>query len=154
MEKFNKYLYIFIFSVLTLLVFILKIEECSEYYLFHNNVIVNFFSELYYSLEGFDIIYVSLYIFILYFYSKVYFDDKIQYKNKTISIVLSIIFSIITVIGKSYSMNNTLNILYSSPGQVFKTIVYLLGYYLIYYSILKKVLNINIKNFKLKKKDH
>ena len=154
MRKFNKYLYVFIFSILSLSVFILKIDECASYYLNNANPIVNLFSEIFYSLEQFDVIYVTLYIFIIYFYSKVYFDYDNKYKNIVVSVIFSIIFSIITVIGNSYRINNTLNLLYSSPGQIFKTIVYLLGYYLIYYAIIKKVLNIKIEKFKVKKKLH
>ena len=153
MEKFNRYLYIFIFSMISLLVFILQMEPCSSFYLNNNNAIVNFFSEIYYSLEKFDIIYVSLYIFILYFYSKVYFDNQ-PYENKNLGIIFAFIFSIITVVSKSFNLNNYLVNLISSPGQVCKTIIYLLGYYLIYYALLKKVLTFKFSSIRLKKKDH
>lgn len=153
MNKFNKYLYIFIFSILSILVFVMNVNECSSVYL-NNNWIVNFFSEIYYSLKPFDILYVTLYIFILYFYSNVYFDDKKKYKNKIISMIIAIIFSIVTLVGKTYMGNISLNILFSSLGQIFKTIVYISGYYLIYYAIIKMILNIKISNIKVKKKDH
>lgn len=153
MNKFNKYLYIFIFSILSILVFVMNVNECSSVYL-NNNWIVNFFSEIYYSLKPFDILYVTLYIFILYFYSNVYFDDKKKYKNKIISMIIAIIFSIVTLVGKTYMGNISLNILFSSLGQIFKTIVYISGYYLIYYAIIKMILNIKISNIKVKKKDN
>lgn len=146
MNKFNKYLYVFIFSVITVLVFLLNIEKCSIFYLDSNNWIVNFFKEINYSLVKFDIIYVSLWIFILYFYSNVYFDGSKFDRKKIVCIIISIIFTLITVVGKAYNLGNNLDILYSSIGQVFKTIIYLFGYYLIYYAILKK-----ISSFKLGK---
>lgn len=144
MNKFNKYLYVFIFSVITVLVFLLNIEECSIFYLNSNNWVVNFFNEINHSLVKFDIIYVSLWIFILYFYSNVYFDGSKYGIKKIVCIITSFIFTLITVTGKAYNLNNNLDILYSSSGQIFKTIIYVLGYYLIYYAILKKVSSVKL----------
>lgn len=152
--KFNKYLYTFIFSVISMSVFIINFKPYLTYFPNNNSAIVNFVTEFEYSLEGFDIIYVTLWMFMLYFYFNVYFDGKNHGKKKLIYIIGAIIFTIVTILGKSYTMSNSLKYLYSSHMQIFKTVIFTFGYYLIYYALLKKVLNIKIDLRNVKKKHH
>ena len=110
-------------------------------------------TELEGSLNKFDIIYVTLWLFIVYFYFNVYFDGKKYSKRNIFCTIISIIFTIITMLGKSYSISNSLNSLYSSSAQIFKTVIFSFGYYLIYYAFLKKIFNFKINLNLLKKKD-
>ena len=150
--KFNKYLYTFIFSIISMSVFIIDFKPYLTYFPENNPVIVNFVTEFEHSLKGFDVIYVTLWIFILYFYFNVYFDGKNYGKKKLIYIIGAIIFTVVTILGKSFSMSNSLTYLTSSHMQIFKTIIFSFGYYLIYYALLKKILNIKIDFKNVKKK--
>lgn len=152
--KFNKYLYTFIFSIISMSIFIIDFKPYLTYFPNNNNEIVNFVTEFEHSLEAFDIIYVTLWFFILYFYFNVYFDNEKHGKKKLIYIIGAIIFTVVTILGKSYMMSNSLVYLYSSPMQIFKTVIFSFGYYLIYYALLKKILNIKIELKNVKKKRH
>ena len=152
MYKFNKYLYTFIFSIISVLVFLIDYKMCDAIHLSNDDLFVNFFIEIYQSIKNFDIIYVALWVFVFYFYYDLYFDGKKYSKINFIWIGMAIFFSIFTVIGNSYLIDNTLNTLYSSLAQIFKTIIFLLGYYLIYYAIIKKIFTIKYNFEFLKKK--
>ena len=150
--KFNKCLYTFIFSIISMSVFIINFKPYLAYFPENNNDITNFFIEFEQSVKEFDIIYVTLWIFILYFYFNVIFDGKNHGKKKLIYIIGAIILTVLTIIGKSFSMTDSLSYLFSSHMQIFKTVIFTLGYYLIYYAILKKLLSIKLDFNNVKKK--
>lgn len=152
MNKFNKGLYSFIFSIISMSVFIMKFEAYNPIFIKGDNALMNFITEFEYALKGFDVIYVTMWFFMLYFYFKVYLDGEKFNKKKLFCMITSIVLAIVTILGKSYSLSNSLEPLYSSSMQVFKTVVFSLGYYLIYYALLKKLLSIkiNLKNVKKK----
>lgn len=152
MYKFNKYLYTFIFSMISVLVFLIDYKMCDSIHLSNDSLFVNFFVEIYQSIKNFDIIYVALWVFIFNFYYDIYFDSKKYGKINFLWIGMSIFFSIFTVIGNSYLIDNTLHTLYSSVAQIFKTVIFLLGYNLIYYAIIKKFFIIKYSFEFLKKK--
>lgn len=154
MQKFNKFLYAFIFSVLSMFVFVLEFKTYNSIYTASDSAVVNFFIEFYRSLKSFDIVYVTLWIFILYFYFNVYFNDIKYSKKSFIYTVIAIIFSLITIMGKSYGIDNTLKTIYENSVQIFKTILLFFGYYLIYYAILKKLFNFKLEKEDVKKKHH
>ena len=151
--KFNKYLYTFIFSIISCSIFIIDFKPYLTYFPEYNNSIVNFVTEFENSIKGFDIVYLTLWFFIVYFYFNVYFDGKKHGKKRLIYIVGAIIFTVITILGKSFTMSNSLTYLTSSHMQIFKTILFSFGYYLMYYALLKKILNMKIDLKNLKKKD-
>ena len=151
--KFNRVLYTFIFSVISMSVFIINFRPYLTYFPENNSAIVNFVNEFEYSVQGFDIIYLTLWFFMMYFYFNVFFDGKKHGKKKLIYIFGSIILTIVTILGKSFMMSNSLEYLFSSHMQMFKTVIFSIGYYLIYYALLKKILNIKIDLKNIKKKD-
>ena len=155
MNKINKYIFIFMFSIISMLVFILRFEAYNPLFIenFGNVEFFNFVREFRYSLKEFDVIYVITWFLILYFYSKVYFDGKKDKKRMLFCVITSIILTIVTIIGKSYLLNNSLEFLFSSVMQIIKTIIFTLGYYLIYYALLKKLLYLKFNFKSLKKKD-
>lgn len=149
--KLNKILYSIIFSLITTLIFIIDFKTSNVVYN-GEGTISKFFFDLTNSIKDFDIIYVTIEFCVFYFYFNTYFDGK-KYSRKNLSYtILSLIFTIITLIGKSYTIDQTLSTLYISSVQIFKTIIFFLGYYLIYYAIIKKLLSINFNNIILKKK--
>lgn len=150
--KFNKYLYAFIFSVISILVFIVEFKTYNSIYTTSNSSFVNFLTELFNSFKKFDIIYVTLWIFILYFYLNVYFDGKKYDKKSVVCTVIAVIFTVLTIIAKSYGIDNTLETIYESSTQIFKTVIFAFGYYLIYYAISKKLFNIKLDANLVKKK--
>lgn len=102
---------------------------------------ITFFEEFSHSLREYDVIYLLFFAFIYYFYLSVYFKENNDKKYCKLCIIFSIIFTFITIIGKSYIIDNTLNNLYLSSVQIVKTIIYILGYYLAYYAITKKIVS-------------
>lgn len=152
MNKFNKYLYIFIFSVMTNLIFLIDLKPYIPIEWTTIDSSITFFEELSHSLRDYDIIYLLLFAFIYFFYSTVYFNDRKNKNNNKMCIVVSIIFSIFTILCKSYLIDNTLTNIYLSSVQVVKSIIYFLGFYFAYYAIIFKIVNSKIDfNFSKKK---
>lgn len=155
MDIFNKYLYVFIFSVISTLVFIVDFAPVDRAFLVDGNVIYRFLTEIFISIDNYNGISVILWIFIFYFYFNVYFNGEKDKKKNLFLIIISIVFSIFTIVSKCYVLDNTLNAIYSSSVQIIKTVIFFVGYIIIYYALLKKFLSfkfdLNIVN-KIKKK--
>ena len=150
-NKFNKYLYVFIFSFFTLMVFIINYRAIDPRFLTGDSKTINFFIEINQSIKPFNFIYVALFIFILYFYNGIYFNDrKFDFKFK-ISLIVALLLSVLSIINESFLIDNTLNTIYSSYAQIFKSIILIVGYYLMYYAIIKKILSVKF-DFMVKKK--
>lgn len=149
--KLNKILYSIIFSVITTLIFVIDFKA-SNFVYNSEGTISKFFFDLTNSIKEFDIIYVTIEFCVFYFYFNTYFDGEKYNRKKLSYTILSLIFTILTLIGKSYAIDHTLSSLYISSAQVFKTIIFFFGYYFIYYAIIKKVSSINFNNIILKKK--
>ena len=91
-----------------MLVFVIRFEYKRSFALTGDNYLVDFFTEFGSSVKEYDIIYLTLFVFILYFYNNVYFNgDKYNKKSIVITIV-SLFMSIFTVMGKSYVIDGTL----------------------------------------------
>ena len=114
MNKFNKYLYIFIFSVMTTLIFLIEFKPYIPIEWTTIDSSITFFEELSHSLRDYDISHLLLFVFIYFFYSSVYFNDRKKKSNNKTYIIVSIIFSIFTIVCKSYLVDNTLNNIYLS----------------------------------------
>lgn len=151
-DVFNKYLYVFIFSIISTLVFIVDYAPVNPAFLVEGNVIYRFLTEIYISIENYNGISVVLWIFIFYFYFNVYLNGEKNKKKCLFLIIISIIFSVFTIISKCYVLDNTLNAISSSSVQILKTVIFFIGYVLIYYALLKKISNLKINLNILKKK--
>lgn len=153
MYKFNKYLYIFVFTIISMFVFIIRFEYKKSFSLVGDNYLINFFNDFNSSIKDYDIIYISLLVFILYFYNDVYFNGNKYTKKNVIMTIVSFLISLFTVVGKSYMIDGTLRNIYMNDVQIFKSIIFLFGYWVIFYAILKKILSIKIDLKMIKKKD-
>jgi len=151
-NKANKIVYTIIFSIMTILVFIIKFEYQKFVHDPSSNMLVAYFYELSASFNDFDIMYVSLWAFIGYFYYHTYFDGTKYDKKKLFYTIIAIIFTLITLVGKSYLVDDTLSTLYKNGIQVLKMIIFAFGYYFMYYAIIKKVASIKFGELISKKK--
>ena len=151
---FNRYLYAFIFSMISTLVFIVDFAPVNPAYLVEDIAIYRFFSEISISLDTYNGISVILWIFIFYFYFNTYFDGAGNKKKNIFLVLMAIVISVFTIICKSYSYDNTLNVIYSSNVQIIKTVLFFVGYILIYYALFKKIsiLKLDLSVFKKKTK--
>ena len=150
-DKFNKIIYTLLITFLSSLLFIININIPDLSYYSNRTEIYKFFTGIWLSLKEFDIIYVVLSIFIFYYFYKIYFNGNKFNKKSIINMIVSICITILLLICKSYKIDNTLNTLINSPLQIFKTIILGIGYYFIFYAIIKHILSIKIDK-KTKKK--
>ena len=151
-EHLNKILYTLIFTGFTTLIFVLNISQQNMNFYAEHTGLNRFVLELNLSIKDFDIMYVTLAIFIYYMYYQVYFDGKKLNKNSLINCVISLIITFTIIIGKSYKLDNTLGIIFNTPAQFLKCFLMAIGYYLMFYALLKKVTSLKI-DIKPKKKN-
>ena len=111
-----------------------------------------FFLDINASFKRIDILFVGLIIFILYFYYNTYFKDKKSKKKTIFCTILAIVFSVLTLISKSYLIDETLINLYKTDAQIAKTIIIYFGHYFMYYAIIKKIISIEFNKINFKKK--
>lgn len=104
-----------------------------------------FLNELNVSIQNFEIKSLILVVFIFYFFYHSYFHSKNNLRKYIFSFGISFIFVILTLIGKSFYYNNTLDLIYSTNCQILKSIILGIGYLFLYCSICLSVLNINFK---------
>ena len=149
---FYKYFYITFFSFLSLLVFVIDYVPFDPRFLANKSEMLNFFVEIQSSVRGYDSSYIALWLFIFIFYKGVYFDGTKYGKKGIFCSVVAFLFMVLSIFANSFSIDDTLNALYSTKAQILKTGVFAIGYYLIYYAMLKKLVNIKIKDINLKKK--
>ena len=154
-EKTNNYIVTIKKIILTLiatlfssLVFLLKFEKTNGLYLEIDTEVYRFFKELQYSLKDFDISSILLLIFIFYFYYNSFFKIKINKNKKIFSACFAFWFTIITLIGKSFAIDNTLLSLYSNDVQIIKSILLGIGYFFLYFAVILNFLSIDLKNIK------
>ena len=151
-STFYKYFYWILFSVFSLMVFVIDYVPFDSRFLVSESELLNFFTEFRNSIKGYNTSYVALYLFIFTFYKNVYFDG-IKYNKKSLFCsIVAFLFMVLSIVANSYLIDNTLNALYSSGAQIAKTFILAIGYYLIYYAMLKKLVNIKFSNINLKKK--
>ena len=146
-NKIQKELIILILVFLTLHIFILKINEIETTNNITNSFLL-FFYQYRLSLENLNINTIFIIIITYHFYKN---TINITYNNKKYLIILSLILTIITIIGMCYTLsNNSLNILIKSPIQIYKSIILTISYFITYYNIIKLLSKINITNINLK----
>lgn len=138
--------YIFLLTGLSMNVFLVAIDPVSVVEGGHKT-----FWELFLPsvspLEGNMVLIMFL---IYYFYYSTYFDGK---KICRWNVILSSVASFCTIMGLCYfTMDSSLGILFSSVVQVYKFILLFVGYYVIYYAILKRVSRVEFNMIVLKEK--
>ena len=133
-----------IVTVFIMMPFILNIEVPKG--LYFENV-----DELYKSIHcinasfiDFDLKWNLYFIFIYYFIYNT-FKNKISNKESLFGLLIAILLTGITLIGKALKINNTLNTLYLPNYQILKTTLIGIGYFFIYYSLYYKIINLKIK---------
>jgi hypothetical protein len=149
--KLNKIIYTLIFAVLSTLVFIVNIARPNMSFYANDSILYQYATEVWLSLKEFDTIYVTLFIFIYYAYYNIYFDGTKLSGKSFINSAIAIILTTITLIGKCYKIDNTLNTMVESTPQIIKFIILSFGYYFIFDAIIKKITSIKI-NINSKKK--
>lgn len=148
----NKIVYTLIATLFSSLVFILKFEKINGLFLRNNSGLYKFFTEIYDSLRPFEISSVILLIFIFYFYFNSFFNKRNSKKQKLFSIFIALVFTVITLIGKSLAIDNTLQTLYTTEAQIVKSILLGIGYFFIYFSVSLNFLSIDFRHVKKKPK--
>ena len=145
-QQINKLIYSFIFSSITMLSIIIEYDIIldSNYIIDLSNI--NFLNQFFWSLKEFDIIYITIWVLLFYFYLQVFFKQEQNKKQIIISIIIAIILSFLT----TYLKIKEGTILFNYYLKFFKIIIYLTGNFLIIYAIILKIININIKKNILK----
>lgn len=154
LEKINKILYTIILTAFTTLVFVVNISQPNMSFYANKSKAYQLATEIWLSVKEFDIIYVTMAIFVFYAYYKIYFNQEKLNKKDFVNSIIAVILSAITIIGKSYKIDNTLATIFGSTSQLIKCILLSIGYYFMFYAILKAISSIKIeKNNKKKAKN-
>lgn len=144
-QQINQKIYSFIFSCISILTIVLEYNvvikpEFEKFDVLNSSALM----QLYFSLREFDVIYITLWGLIFYFYLQVYFNNKNTKKQLIISSVIAIILSIITTYLKINRSTIYYEPIFSNFVNVLKILLYLTGYYLIFNAIIRKITSINI----------
>ena len=114
---------------LSLHVVMIDIERVILSDVSNSNWLYRFFLEFYQSLNPLNWKIIFLSFFMFYFYYHVYFDGK---KISKLNVLLSIVFTICTIIGRCYStLSSSLGILFFSFVQIYKLLILFVAYYII-----------------------
>ena len=152
LEKINKILYTIILTSFTTLVFVVNIARPNMSFYASQSKNYQLATEIWLSVKDFDVIYVTMAIFVFYAYYRIYFNGEKLGKKCLINSIIAVILSAITIIGKSYKIDNTLSTIFGTTSQLVKCILLAIGYYFMFYAILKAISSIKIEpNFKKKK---
>lgn len=153
LEKINKILYTIILTSFTTLVFVVNIARPNMSFYASQSKNYQLATEIWLSVKDFDVIYVTMAIFVFYAYYRIYFNGEKLGKKSLINSIIAVILSAITIIGKSYKIDNTLSTIFGTTSQLVKCILLAIGYYFMFYAILKAISSIKIElNFKKKSK--
>lgn len=153
LEKINKILYTIILTSFTTLVFVVNIARPNMSFYASQSKNYQLATEIWLSVKDFDVIYVTMAIFVFYAYYRIYFNGEKLGKKCLINSIIAVILSAITIIGKSYKIDNTLSTIFGTTSQLVKCILLAIGYYFMFYAILKAISSIKIEpNLKKKSK--
>lgn len=152
LDTFNKIVYTAIITFLSSLVFVIEFKPANGNFLENNNKFYIFLVDIYNSFREFDIVWILLIVFIFYFYYNILLNSKNSKRQKLLSIVVSILFAGMTIIGKSLGIDNSLQPVYCSAAQIVKTFFLFIGYFIIYYSLCISIINFRINIIKKKSK--
>ena len=147
---FNRIIYTAILTFLSSLVFIMDFKPANGTYLENHNETYKFLIDIYNSLRDFDVVWVLLIVFIFYFYYNVLFNSDKSRKGKILSVLVSLWFVGVTIVGKCFAIDNSLRSIYCSEAQIIKTILLSIGYFIIFYSLCISIINFRINIVKKK----
>lgn len=135
-KKYTKVILLAILAFLSICVFSINLDQIDINKLESGNRIAKFFEKCIKSFQGNNIAYILIFIALYYFYSKTYLDGK---KINKVAVVLSTFFSIMMVLGYSYQRINSWDLVFGSGFQLMKSIIVILGYYTMFYIVIKKL---------------
>ncbi|MBE6158162.1 MAG: hypothetical protein E7160_05170 [Firmicutes bacterium] len=133
MNRTLKMLVIFVFSFLTVMLLYINVNMSTI--VFSTD---NIFVEMNNIVSDFDFISIVFGIVIYFFYYQIYFNGEKYTKKNFIMSIISIFFSIITIVGKNLQLYDIFPDL-SRLVVLFESSVMFVGSYLLFYSIFKKV---------------
>ncbi|MEE3342767.1 MAG: hypothetical protein VZS44_01605 [Bacilli bacterium] len=143
-EKFTKKIYCLLMTAFSVHTFVLNPLIPDTIIFKSNNPIQNYMYDLFYSVNSFDIIWITAGIFLYYFfYNNYFFENKIN-KEKIFIIIISAIIPLVFLIHKSYKIYNSMIMITYTPIQVFKTIMHIFGYGIILCTIFYKLKRIHL----------
>ena len=122
LEKLNKILYTIIFASLTLVVFVMNIEAPNLSFYDDQGETLQFFMGISLSMKEFDVMYVTIGMFIYYTYYNIYFDKTPLTKKSFINCAIAIVLTFVTITGKSFEVDNTLGTIFNTKAQILKCI--------------------------------
>lgn len=135
-KKYIKIILLIVLAFLSICVLCINLNEVNVSNLSAQSRLAKFFEKCIESFEGNNVAYVPIFIALYYFYSKTYFDGK---KINKVSVILSIFFSVMMVLGYSYKTTNSWDLIFGSGFQLMKSIIVMLGYYTMFYIVIKKL---------------
>ncbi len=136
---------VLIFTFISLHIFVLDLKISNISLQENINPFYRFFFEFNDSIMKFDVIWVIFGIFIFDYYYNNYFLYSYKTKYKLLAFAIASILSLFIIMGISLNSYNDLRILYSSPAQIYKSIIFFFGYFIFFYitiiRLFKKGLN-------------
>lgn len=132
----KKILIVFLMTIASGIVFILKYPPVSGLYFQSSNEVYRLLTELKVSIVNFDVSLLFLTLFIAYFYYKVLDLENLKLREKIYLVVVALAFSCINIIGKNLSIDNSLRLLTSTNAQIVKSILFMIGYTCLNYGAL------------------
>ena len=138
-------MYYMFFTYLSMHIYLIDIDKHTV----GNKFLQSLFLETSSILNKIDIRLIIIAILTYKFYKSV-FEKNL--KINSFYLKMSIMFTIITIIGKCYSnLSSTITILWNSPIQLYKSTILIISYTIIYYAIIKKIASIKIDSIFIKK---
>ncbi len=133
-KKYIKVTLLAVMAFLSLCVFCVDLDLIDIESLESGSRIGKFIEKCIESFNGYNVAYIPMFIAFYYFYSKNYFKGK---KVNKVAVILSIFFSLAMVFGYSYQHDNSWNLVFGSMFQFMKALIVALGYYIMFYIIIK-----------------
>lgn len=133
-KKYIKFTLLLLMAFFSLCVFCIDLDLISPESLEASSRIGKFIEKCIESFDGYNIAYIPMFIAFYYFYSKNYFKGN---KINIVATILSMFFSLVMVFGYSYQHSNSWDLIFGSLFQLMKSIIVALGYYIMFYIIIK-----------------
>ena len=141
----NNLLFVIFTSIFATFPFIINLNIPTNSFFANQSRLYKFLQCIYSSLEPVDLKWGLYFFFIFYFFYNA-FKEEITKEQTIVGILISLLFTTITMIGKAFAINNNkLNILYNPSYQILKTFLISIGYFLIYYALYRKIIKLNIR---------
>ena len=147
-KKLRNNIIVMIQSLLSIHIFLINLYKINPKTSI-TNPLYSYLYEFRLSLNEININTLFLLIIIYYFYKKAL---KYKKQNKEYNIFLSIILTLVTMIGKCYKTpTSSIGVIFLSLVQFYKFIILSIAYFIIYYNIINILSAINLRNITIKK---